>query len=75
MSDERRAPVQGESWRYGKRPAGTITWEEHEEVWAKYHKRHPVGQTAEEIADRHGFGYEEAAQLLGRPLHTWESNE
>lgn len=68
MSEERRAPVQGE-WRHI--PDGTITWEEHLEIHAAYAARFGHEQSAERISDRGGFGFWEAEKLLGRPLKTW----
>ena len=67
----RRAPVQRATIRDRD---GTITWQEHCEVWEAYSRAHPGNkQDAECIARRHGFGKAEAEQLLGRPLQTWEA--
>ncbi len=70
----RRAPVQAERRDGESRSAGTISWEEHEEVWRAYAKRWGAGQSAERIAERHGFGRFEAIELLGRELDTFEPN-
>jgi len=76
--EDRRAPVQGDgNWRLPHRSdqpthdPGTIAWTEHEEVWAKYSKRYGSDQSAERIAERGGFSFFEAEELLGRPLSTW----
>lgn len=73
--DARRAPVQGETHdaagRLAPKPAGTIAWSEHLEVWQAYARRHGEDQSAERIAERGGFGFYEAAHYLGRPLATW----
>lgn len=66
----RRAPVQGEP-RY-RRVAGTVSWDEHEEAWREYARRFGPYQSAERIAERHGFGYSEMTDLLGREPTTWE---
>lgn len=70
---ERRAPVQGDL-RGGRwiSPPGTISWEEHEEVWRAYAQLYGREQSAERIAERHGFGKTEAEKIVGRPLRTWE---
>lgn len=65
----KRAPVQGTHSK--KIPPGTIEWTEHEEVYAVYALQFGRSQSAERIAERGGFGYEEAEKLLGRPLKTW----
>lgn len=82
-SAERRAPVQGEGAYWCPRDRwpslgrvqvpGTIVWSEHLEVWEAYAKRWP-GQSAERIAERGGFGFFEAQDLLGRPLRTWQAH-
>ena len=71
----RRAPVQGDRgvpFSSRKRGDGSITWGEHLEVYAVYHAQHGGHQTAERLAERGGFGYQEATKLLGRELKTWE---
>lgn len=70
----RRARVMGDGAR-GKRGPGTITWAEHLEVWSKYTQQYGKGQSAEHIEERGGWGYDEAAKLLGRPLATWEPGQ
>lgn len=69
---ERRAPVQGTWGRGGYliRP-GTIAWSEHMEAWEIYAARHGRDQSAERIAERHGFSYEELKLFLGRCPTTW----
>ena len=63
MSGNREtAPVQS--------PRGTISWAEHLEAWADYDKRYH-GQSAERIADRGGFGYNELVTHLGHAPTTF----
>lgn len=69
MSDERRAPVQGNMRT--KWPAGTITWEEHLEVYKEYCRRFGNAQSAEDMARRAGFGYDECCEFLGHEPKTW----
>ncbi len=79
---ERRAPVQAWGCAHldenhphrekGAKPSGTISWEEHEEVWAAYDKMWRTGQSAERMAQRGGFGYREATELVGHELKTWQ---
>jgi hypothetical protein len=57
------APVQG--------PSGTISWAEHVEAWTDYAK-HYKGQSAERIAERGGFGYNELVTHLGHAPVTFE---
>lgn len=64
---DRRTHVQGDH----KRPPGTIAWAEHEAIWREYSKQFGTEQSAERIAERHGFGHSEAVMLLGRELRTW----
>lgn len=54
---------------------GTISWDEHLQVWQAYDKKWRCGQSAERVAARGGFGRREAEQLLGRPLATLEPHE
>lgn len=76
----KRAPVQGDHWlpkgRLGQLP-GTISWEEHLEIYEAYRKKYPsVDQSAERIAERCGFGWGEIVSLMGHPPRTfvqWES--
>jgi len=67
--DEVRVPVQADK-RNTK--AGTITWREHCEVWAKYVLLYGVDQSAARLAERGGFSWAEADELLGKPLQTWK---
>lgn len=50
----RRAPVQANS---GYTPAGTISWEVHEQAWANYAACGHGSQSAERMAERGGFSY------------------
>lgn len=72
MTEDRRAPVQGERHQGRTVPAGTVSWEEHVAAWEVYGKRFLNGQSAERIAERGGFGYSELVELLGRDPETWE---
>lgn len=68
---ERRTRIQGIR-REGTE--GTISWAEHELIHAAYKtKWHFAGsqQDAERIAERGGFGYAEAVELLGRDLQSF----
>ncbi len=68
---ERRAPVQ--SCRIANKPAGTIAWPEHVLAWERYRIREGYGcQSAERIAERCGFGYDELTNLLGHEPKTWK---
>lgn len=71
MSDELLAPVQGEWRKDKKRPAGTISWDEHLEAWKVYDEKFRSDQSAERIAQRGGFSYEELVEFLGREPETW----
>ena len=63
------APIQAE-FRRGI-PPGLIDWDEHEEVYVAYVLKFGRCQSSERLAERGGFGKEEAEELLGRPLRTW----
>lgn len=52
-------------------PEGSISWDEHVAVWTRYAGLYGSRQTAERMAERGGFGYYEAVELLGAPLKTW----
>lgn len=67
-----RAPVQGvlRGGRWVHLP-GTVAWEEHERAYLVYAARYGTGQSAQRIAERSGFGYDEITQLLGHPPTTW----
>lgn len=69
-----RAPVQGD-YKRGGRPPGTVLWGEHVEAWNEYAKRHGTQQSAQRIAERGGFGYDELTELLGHPPCTWKRRE
>ena len=82
----RRAPVQKSAYVYQKNQdythaprmqvgapgavEGSITWEEHEKAWEDYGRRYP-GQSAQRMAERGGFSYNELVDHLGRPPETW----
>lgn len=76
VSDDRRAPVQGNpklpAGEPGRMP-GSISWAEHMEAWRAYAKKYGDRQDAETIARRHGFDYSELAWLLGRAPTTWRA--
>lgn len=68
----KRAPVQGDGHgRRATRGPGTIAWAEHMEAWSVYSQRGHGGQSAENIAGRGGFGFDELAMLLGHAPRTW----
>ncbi len=75
----KRAPVQGENTHHpngqrklGKlRGLGTIAWSEHLEAFKSYASEYGDGQSAERIAERGGFSYDELALYLGREPSTW----
>lgn len=69
---ERRAPVQ-RNLKHNK-PAGTIEWSEHLEVYAKYAAKHGTSQSADRIAERSGFCYGELVFFLGYEPKTWKPN-
>ena len=71
---ERRAPVQEGDVGHGRdrKPPGTITWAEHLEVFEVYAKRYGRDQSAERIAERGGFGYDEIILFMGSPPKTWK---
>lgn len=73
----RRAPVQGIRDRRGHvvKPAGTVEWSEHVEAWHAYAKRYGTQQSAQRIAERHGFDYEELVEFLGREPTTWRPRD
>ena len=71
----RVAPVQGSHWSCrtsgpGRSP-GTISWAEHEEAWLGYAEKFGSSQSAERIAERGGFSYEELVMFLGHEPKTW----
>jgi hypothetical protein len=69
---ERRAPVQA---RYGPTPIrrGSIAWSEHLKAYKAYSAAHGNSQSAERIAERGGFGYNEIVTLLGAEPKTWRA--
>jgi hypothetical protein len=70
MGDERRAPVQAN--RLHEKPRGTVAWWEHQKAWEAYAVRYGRQQSAERIAERHGFCYGELVDFLGHAPETWE---
>jgi hypothetical protein len=82
VTDERRAPVQGDSTHWlakghprrepNAHPPGTVAWWEHVEAWEVYHKLYGNDQSAERMAERSGFGYLEMTDLLGHEPTTWK---
>jgi hypothetical protein len=80
----RRTTMQGDGAYYtlpshpahaGSHPPGTIDWSEHLEIWQAYDKRYHCRQSAEIIAERGGFGFAEATDLLGHEPMTWEPRQ
>lgn len=76
MNNQRRAPIQGDYWlprgTLGREP-GTISWDEHLEAYAVYASKYGTSQSAERIAERDGFGYEEITILLGHAPKTYQA--
>lgn len=71
----RRAPVQGDSNRpraERRHGDGTVAWSEHLEAYAVYSARYGTSQSAERLAERAGFGYDELVALLGHEPKTWQ---
>jgi hypothetical protein len=65
---ERRAPAQSDYWKSKDSPEhlpDTISWEEHDQIWQLYAAKYGKGQSAERIAERGGFGWNEIAKLTG----------
>ncbi len=87
MTDERRAPVQSNKWETNGGPCrqteadglvgeGTIAWSEHVEAWTAYAALPGCsGQSAERLAERGGFGYQELCGYLGRKPTTWQPRQ
>ena len=51
--------------------AGTISWEEHLRAYSAYRAKYGNDQSAERIAERGGFGYDELIRYLGHEPKTW----
>lgn len=90
-----RAPVQGsDNWRrgglsspaYGLMPAGSVSWQVHEQAWREYARAGHGDQSAKRIAERGGFSYREIQCCLAQhyndgpacatahpPIPTWEA--
>lgn len=81
----RRAPMQASEWelsgdledRSRRRPSGskgtvpgTISWAEHERCWIEYARRYP-GQSAERMAERDGFSWQEYVLFVGAEPASW----
>lgn len=65
-----RVPMQGDDrGTDAERPDGSITWSEHLEAYAHYGH----SQSAERIAERGGFGYDEFTKMVGREPTTWRA--
>jgi len=77
VSDDRRAPVQGDLYphRPGGRREGSIAWSEHVEAWNAYAAVYGRSQSAERIAERGGFGHGELLRFLGRDPATFRPSE
>ena len=73
---ERRAPMQGTcvKGRWVHSP-GTISWDEHLSAYAVYASKYGTSQSAERIAERGGFGFEEFVMLMGHEPKTWAKRE
>lgn len=70
----RRAPVQSNKFEGGpqnKVGPGTISWSEHLEAWTAYCARYGSSQSAERLAERGGFGFNELCGFLGHEPTTW----
>lgn len=70
LAEHSRAPVQGDLGPDGT-PAGTISWGEHVLAWEAYARKYGKDQSAECIAERSGFSYEELVMFLGHEPKTW----
>lgn len=68
----RRAPVQ--STRRIRGP-GTVSWEEHLEAYSGYAAIYGSGQSAERLAERGGFSYEELQVFLKHDPVTWKPRD
>ncbi len=67
---DRRARFQSYEW--GVRAHGTISWAEHLECYTAYAVRHS-GQSAERIDERGGFGWDEFVKLTGHEPESWRA--
>lgn len=65
-------PVQGSGLRGVGYPDGIMSWEEHLAVYEAYAAKYGREQSPMRIAERGGFGKEEAEKLIGRPLTSWK---
>ena len=82
MSD-RRVPMQGDgrywmprdTWPAKTQVPGTVSWEEHCEIWEAYAKKYGRSQTPEVMEKRGGFSYWEAHMLTGHEPRTWKPME
>lgn len=70
----RRAPLQrSDSIPRGHPGHGheSISWEEHCQAWSAYSTKYGKLQSAERIAERGGFSYDELVLFLGHAPKTW----
>lgn len=69
----KRAPVMNDHHlpRDQQHGHGTITWDEHLEVYAKYAAKYGRDQSAERMVERGGFYYSEIVALTGAAPKTW----
>lgn len=65
----RRAPVQASV--IFKKGAGFVSWEEHCLAWSEYVNQYGKKQSAERMAERGGFSYQELTEYLGFEPKTW----
>ena len=74
--EKKRVPVQGRNIR-GRTaiPPGTIDYDEHILAWNGYVKLYGDYQTADRIAERGGFGYDELVSFLGHHPSTWKARK
>lgn len=70
MHAGRRAPVQRS--RELSKPDGTLSWDEHLLAYEVYAAKYGRSQSAEQIAQRGGFGYSELLLFFGQDPMTWE---
>lgn len=76
-AEERRVPMQGDGPHWIARPPlpthppGTVLWSEHLLIYEAYVAKWGRCQTAERLAERGGFSYFEATELLGRKPESW----
>jgi hypothetical protein len=77
--DERRTNMQGDGAHWNRFQVedgrahlpGTVTWSEHLEIWQLYAAKFGTDQSAERMAERGGFAFLEATELLGHAPRSW----